>query len=201
MKFLSCTGRHRPVSYTHLEEERGQIREILKLVEYHTMTVELIAKYLREAEEEPYVLLEKMRMIEGITGPEEVSDVYKRQCAHCGRKLRKGDVDIDHILPRSKGGIDDPRNLQCLCVHCKRSKGNKTDNTKADLKHRKQTYGEYQRSVYLKQETKNTMNWIREDMKKRDDSDIKKLLGANEEELKPLMSWVKKEAKKRGIIK
>lgn len=71
----------------------------------------------------------------------------------------------------------------------------------ADLKHRKQTYGEYQRSVYLKQETKNTMNWIREDMKKRDDSDIKKLLGANEEELKPLMSWVKKEAKKRGIIK
>ena len=65
----------------------------------------------------------------------------------------------------------------------------------------KETYGEYQRSVYLKQETKNTMNWIREDMKKRDDSDIKKLLGANEEELKPLMSWVKKEAKKRGIIK
>lgn len=122
-------------------------------------------------------------------------------CAHCGRKLRKGDVDIDHILPRSKGGIDNPRNLQCLCVHCNRSKGNKTDNTKADLKHRKQTYGEYQRSVYLKQETKNTMNWIREDMKKRDDSDIKKLLGANEEELKPLMSWVKKEAKKRGIIK
>lgn len=101
----------------------------------------------------------------------------------------------------AKGGIDDPRNLQCLCVHCNRSKGNKTDNTKADLKHRKQTYGEYQRSVYLKQETKNTMNWIREDMKKRDDSDIKKLLGANEEELKPLMSWVKKEAKKRGIIK
>ena len=38
-------------------------------------------------------------------------------------------------------------------------------------------------------------------MKKRDDSDKKKLLGANEEELKPLMSWVKKEAKKRGIIK
>ena len=121
-------------------------------------------------------------------------------CAHCGRKLRKGDVDIDHILPRSKGGIDDPRNLQCLCVHCNRSKGNKTDNTKADLKHRKQTYGEYQRSVYLKQETKNTMNWIREDMKKRDDSDIKKLLGANEEELKPLMSWVKKEAKKRKAL-
>ena len=56
-------------------------------------------------------------------------------------------------------------------------------------------------SFSKKQETKNTMNWIREDMKKRDDSDIKKLLGANEEELKPLMSWVKKEAKKRGIIK
>ena len=39
-------------------------------------------------------------------------------CVHCGRKFRKGDIDIDHILPQSKGGTNDPRNLQCLCKHC-----------------------------------------------------------------------------------
>lgn len=44
-------------------------------------------------------------------------------CAKCGRPLRKGDADIDHILPRRYGGGDGLDNLQCLCVHCNRSKG------------------------------------------------------------------------------
>lgn len=78
---------YNPRSYE--EEERGQIREILKLVEYHTMTVELIAKYLREAEEEPYVLLEKMRMIEGITGTEEVSVKHRKDRKMQNQKVRE----------------------------------------------------------------------------------------------------------------
>ena len=43
-------------------------------------------------------------------------------CVHCGNKYRKGDMDIDHIIPQSKGGSDSEWNLQCLCVHCNRSK-------------------------------------------------------------------------------
>ena len=27
-------------------------------------------------------------------------------CVRCGRKLRRGDVDIDHIIPQSYGGRD-----------------------------------------------------------------------------------------------
>ena len=27
-------------------------------------------------------------------------------CVRCGKKLRKGDVDIDHIIPQSYGGGD-----------------------------------------------------------------------------------------------
>ena len=78
---------YNPRSYE--EEERGEIREILKLVEYHTMTVELIAKYLREAEEEPYVLLEKMRMIEGITGTEEVSVKHRKDRKMQNQKVQE----------------------------------------------------------------------------------------------------------------
>lgn len=48
-------------------------------------------------------------------------------CVSCGRSFRKGDVDIDHILPQSKGGSDDSDNLQCMCKHCNRSKGANTD--------------------------------------------------------------------------
>ena len=38
------------------------------------------------------------------------------------KKLRKGDVDIDHIIPQSYGGGDQLNNLQCMCRHCNRSK-------------------------------------------------------------------------------
>ena len=43
-------------------------------------------------------------------------------CVRCGKKLRKGDVDIDHIIPQSRGGRDNRDNLQCMCRHCNRSK-------------------------------------------------------------------------------
>ena len=33
-------------------------------------------------------------------------------CVRCGKKLRKGDVDIDHIIPQNKGGRHDLNNLQ-----------------------------------------------------------------------------------------
>jgi 5-methylcytosine-specific restriction endonuclease McrA len=43
-------------------------------------------------------------------------------CQRCGKNLRKGDVDIDHIIPQSYGGDDDLNNLQCMCRSCNRSK-------------------------------------------------------------------------------
>lgn len=54
-------------------------------------------------------------------------------CVKCGKKFRKGNIDIDHILPQSKGGIDSEFNLQCLCVHCNRSKQASTKDTIPDL--------------------------------------------------------------------
>ena len=54
-------------------------------------------------------------------------------CVRCGKKLRKGDVDIDHIIPQSYGGGDNLNNLQCMCRHCNRSKQDDLDfNTVTD---------------------------------------------------------------------
>lgn len=51
-------------------------------------------------------------------------EVYKRdgyQCIYCGGQPQH----LDHIIPKSKGGSDDPKNLATSCARCNTSKGNK----------------------------------------------------------------------------
>jgi RNA-directed DNA polymerase len=54
--------------------------------------------------------------------PTRVATLLKRQkgkCAHCGLTFREEDVmEVDHIIPTSKGGRDEYRNLQLLHRHC-----------------------------------------------------------------------------------
>ena len=47
-------------------------------------------------------------------------------CVGCDTHFPFRVMDVDHILPRSKGGTDHPYNLQLLCSGCNRSKGGRT---------------------------------------------------------------------------
>lgn len=47
--------------------------------------------------------------------------------------FRKGDMDIDHIIPQKYGGSDRETNLQCICKHCNRSKQASMKDTPKDL--------------------------------------------------------------------
>ena len=64
-------------------------------------------------------------------------------CAKCGRKLRRGDADIDHIFPQSCGGWDAEDNLQCLCKRCNRSKRNDMSDVMDDYR-RKNKKGSFE---------------------------------------------------------
>lgn len=44
-------------------------------------------------------------------------------CGICGLGVLAEDLDIDHIVPVSLGGSDDPENLQVTHASCNRSKG------------------------------------------------------------------------------
>jgi 5-methylcytosine-specific restriction endonuclease McrA len=52
--------------------------------------------------------------------------VFKRdnyRCQLCGQSARDGAVlELDHIVPRAKGGNNDMSNLQTLCWDCNRGK-------------------------------------------------------------------------------
>ena len=45
------------------------------------------------------------------------------QCAGCGDAMRIRNLELDHITPRSKGGLHRDDNLQLLCGWCNRTKG------------------------------------------------------------------------------
>ena len=47
-------------------------------------------------------------------------------CLGCETHFPFKVMEVDHILPRSKGGSDHYENLQLLCTHCNKSKGSKT---------------------------------------------------------------------------
>jgi len=49
------------------------------------------------------------------------------RCALCGITKNDSPLDVDHIIPRSRGGSNDISNLQVLCAKCNRTKGNKDD--------------------------------------------------------------------------
>jgi ATP adenylyltransferase len=51
----------------------------------------------------------------------------KQRCALCGITAKERMLDVDHIIPRSRGGSSKEENLQVLCAKCNRSKGNKDD--------------------------------------------------------------------------
>lgn len=46
-------------------------------------------------------------------------------CAYCGA-WREGRMQVDHVRPTSRGGLDTPDNLAPCCSECNSSKGNNT---------------------------------------------------------------------------
>ena len=55
-------------------------------------------------------------------------NVYKRdgnKCQYCGKKFKSEDLNLDHVIPVSRGGKNSWYNVVCSCVSCNLRKGNK----------------------------------------------------------------------------
>jgi 5-methylcytosine-specific restriction endonuclease McrA len=50
----------------------------------------------------------------------------KFRCQYCGDKKRAGELTLDHILPRSRGGDNSPVNVVTACMACNNRKGDRT---------------------------------------------------------------------------
>ena len=60
--------------------------------------------------------------------PENKTQLYGEQggdCNGCGEHFQMQHLEIDHIIAKSVGGTDHIENLQLLCGHCNRIKGDR----------------------------------------------------------------------------
>lgn len=50
----------------------------------------------------------------------------KFRCQYCGEKKQAGELTLDHIFPRSRGGENSPVNIVAACLACNNRKGCRT---------------------------------------------------------------------------
>ena len=63
-----------------------------------------------------------------ILSPKLRYEILKRDrntCKGCGARAPDVELEVDHIVPVSRGGSDEPSNLKTLCKGCNIGKGNK----------------------------------------------------------------------------
>ncbi len=56
-------------------------------------------------------------------------NIYARDdctCQYCGRRLPRSELNLDHVVPRSRGGSTTWENVVCSCVACNLRKGGRT---------------------------------------------------------------------------
>jgi 5-methylcytosine-specific restriction endonuclease McrA len=56
-------------------------------------------------------------------------NIYARDdntCQYCGRRHRRAELNLDHVVPRSRGGSTNWENVVCSCIGCNLRKGGRT---------------------------------------------------------------------------
>ncbi len=56
-------------------------------------------------------------------------NIYARDdstCQYCGRRFSRSELNLDHVVPRSRGGSTNWENVVCSCVPCNLRKGGRT---------------------------------------------------------------------------
>ena len=57
---------------------------------------------------------------------ETIYAMYAGHCAYCGEKLRLEDMQVDHMQPLRKGGLDELTNMAPACRSCNHYKATLT---------------------------------------------------------------------------
>jgi 5-methylcytosine-specific restriction endonuclease McrA len=57
------------------------------------------------------------------------ANIYARdgnRCQYCGLRYSRSELNLDHVVPRSRGGVTTWENVVCSCIRCNLRKGGRT---------------------------------------------------------------------------
>lgn len=57
------------------------------------------------------------------------ANIYARdgsRCQYCGHRFARSELNLDHVVPRSRGGLTTWENVVCSCIKCNLRKGGRT---------------------------------------------------------------------------
>lgn len=99
-----------------IDEARQKIKVFSEMEIAPSEIAENASDYMKNQREKGRMRVQRYRERQKIKATHEQS-----KCVYCG----KAASEIDHIIPKSKGGSDVPENLVSACKECNHSKGNK----------------------------------------------------------------------------
>jgi hypothetical protein len=98
----------------------------------------------------------------------EIFKKYNFTCQYCGRSTPEIILEVDHIIPKSKGGTDDIDNLIASCFECNSGKGgNLLDTILKEKDIHSETLLLAEKEMQLAE-----YNHIREKIRQREDKEI-----------------------------
>lgn len=56
------------------------------------------------------------------------ANIFERDkctCQYCGHVFERRDLNLDHVIPRDRGGLTSWENIVCSCIPCNTRKGNR----------------------------------------------------------------------------
>jgi 5-methylcytosine-specific restriction endonuclease McrA len=56
-------------------------------------------------------------------------NIYERDkntCQYCGKAFERNDLNLDHVVPKNRGGPTNWENIVCSCIRCNTRKGHRT---------------------------------------------------------------------------
>ena len=68
---------------------------------------------------------DKIRFEEPRLTRKNIYEHYEYKCCYCGKKFSVDKLNIDHVVPRSRGGKTEWTNIVTSCIECNLKKGNK----------------------------------------------------------------------------
>ena len=99
---LSKMMAEHPAGFVHTTSLRIAVPEVIRLTRY-----------------------DRLPRLEVTFTRHNIYEHYRYRCCYCGRRFATRELNLDHVVPRSRGGMSDWDNIVTACLPCNTRKANR----------------------------------------------------------------------------